>query len=294
MYFTLQSYSWINKSLATNQGLIENSKSVKFSFYIPILLTLSFVSQLIYGGTTYAVIVGISNYEQFTPTSGDLRYSDRDAIYFRDYLTSPRGGNIPASQVILLTNNRASKDMIIKALSIFKKAAKEDRVIFYFSGHGNRGIFLPYDTDGAHPVLTYPELKKAFRESNATNKICITDACKGGFMKMKSYSDQTSATTPDDQLHTNSNVLVFLSCLPQQVSVEYRDLGQGVFTYFLLKALKGEADTDHDNTVTAYELYKYVSENVKDFSLQHHPETDPQTPMMYGKFDKDMPIAYVN
>ncbi|HNC45236.1 MAG TPA: hypothetical protein PLU80_13800, partial [Acidobacteriota bacterium] len=34
--------------------------------------------------------------------------------------------------------------------------------------------------------------------------------------------------------------------------------GHGVFTYFLLKGLKGAADVDRDNLVTAGEIFEYV------------------------------------
>jgi uncharacterized caspase-like protein len=38
--------------------------------------------------------------------------------------------------------------------------------------------------------------------------------------------------------------------------------GHGVFTYYLLKGLKGEADFNKDGTVTAGELFAYVRDNV--------------------------------
>jgi uncharacterized caspase-like protein len=38
--------------------------------------------------------------------------------------------------------------------------------------------------------------------------------------------------------------------------------GHGVFTYYLLKGLHGEADANKDGTVTAGELFAYVHDNV--------------------------------
>jgi len=38
--------------------------------------------------------------------------------------------------------------------------------------------------------------------------------------------------------------------------------GHGVFTYFLLKGLGGEADTNHDGVVTAGELFNYLKQSV--------------------------------
>jgi uncharacterized caspase-like protein len=40
--------------------------------------------------------------------------------------------------------------------------------------------------------------------------------------------------------------------------------GHGVFTYFLLQGLTGEADANHDGTVTAGELFLYVRQQVRE------------------------------
>lgn len=44
--------------------------------------------------------------------------------------------------------------------------------------------------------------------------------------------------------------------------MEKDDLQHGGFTYYLLEALKGAADTDRDGAVTVDEVYRYVSEKV--------------------------------
>ena len=39
--------------------------------------------------------------------------------------------------------------------------------------------------------------------------------------------------------------------------------GHGVFTYYLLKGLKGEADYNKDKSISIKEIYEYVRDNVK-------------------------------
>jgi uncharacterized caspase-like protein len=39
--------------------------------------------------------------------------------------------------------------------------------------------------------------------------------------------------------------------------------GHGVFTYYLLRGLKGEADANHDGVVTAGELFNYLERSVR-------------------------------
>jgi helicase len=49
-----------------------------------------------------------------------------------------------------------------------------------------------------------------------------------------------------------------------EIALEPRNLGHGVFTYFLLEGLRGAADDDGDGQVDVDEIYKYVSRKVSD------------------------------
>jgi hypothetical protein len=52
--------------------------------------------------------------------------------------------------------------------------------------------------------------------------------------------------------------------------------GHGVFTYYLLQGLQGEADANKDGTVTAGELFAYLSEKVsKATEGQQNPQAFP-------------------
>lgn len=253
-----------------------------------ILTALAFFCMFFTGwaGTTYAVVVGISNYQKFQPGKGDLLFAGRDAELFYRYLTNPQGRNVPRQNVILLTEAEATKTNILKALELFTEAEPDDQVIFFFSGHGNSGVFLPYESSGIKPLLTHQEVKLAFRKSHARLKLCLADACKSGTLEIQSLP-------PSEGLQelSNTNIIVFLSSLSNQLSVEYGRLGQGVFTYYLLKALRGEADKDNDKDITAFELYQYVNRNVRKYSKQFDPKHKEQIPTMYGKFPKELPLA---
>ncbi|MEO6282957.1 MAG: caspase family protein [Dyadobacter sp.] len=242
----------------------------------------------VHAATTYAVVVGISNYQKFQSDSGDLRFASRDAQLFYNYLINPSGQNVPRENIILLVDEKATKENILTAMQLFRGASPEDQVIFYFSGHGNSGVFLPYESSGIKPVLTHKEIKQGFRESRSNLKLCIADACKSGTIKMQNFP--TGEGIHDS---SNANVIVFLSSLANQLSSEYVKLGQGVFTFYLLKALNGEADANKDSQITALELYKYVNLKVRAYSKKNNPEQPEQIPTMYGKFSRDLPLAYL-
>ena len=61
--------------------------------------------------------------------------------------------------------------------------------------------------------------------------------------------------------------------------------GHGVFTYFLLKGLKGEADCSNDKRVTLGELIPYLSEHVR------RTTKSAQCPTVAGKFDPALTIG---
>ena len=57
-----------------------------------------------------------------------------------------------------------------------------------------------------------------------------------------------------------------------------------LFTAFLERGLRGGADTDRDRTITARELFTFVSEGVRQRSGER------QHPVMWGRFPDDMPL----
>lgn len=56
------------------------------------------------------------------------------------------------------------------------------------------------------------------------------------------------------------------------MSTEKDELEHGVFTYFLLEGLRGEADMDRDGIITVDEVYRYVSREVpRATDQEQHP-----------------------
>jgi uncharacterized caspase-like protein len=87
----------------------------------------------------------------------------------------------------------------------------------------------------------------------------------------------------------HKGLLVFTGSEAGELSQESRRWGggHGVFTYFLLKGLKGEADVNRDRIVTTGELIDFVSENVR------RATQNTQHPSTAGIFDRMFPIASI-
>ncbi|GAB3948236.1 hypothetical protein GCM10028805_22120 [Spirosoma harenae] len=238
---------------------------------------------------TYAVVVGISDYQALSYAAGDLRFADRDAQQVVAFLKSKAGGNVPDSHIRLLTNHQASQQKIKQALTLFRQAGPEDRVVFYFSGHGSSTSFVPYDTrpGSLQTLLTHKDIKTAFLASKAITKLCIADACLSGGM-IKNKKDQRKAVQKAARnLSSHSNVAMMLASRSTQSAIEAGKLEGGAFTHFLLRGLTGKGDLDGNQIVTIQELHKYVLPRVKLVTRGR------QTPVFYGRFSDNLPLAYL-
>ncbi|MFD2937108.1 caspase family protein [Spirosoma flavum] len=240
-------------------------------------------------GQTYAVVIGISDYQALTYATGDLRFADRDAQQVVAFLRSQVGGNVPVSHIRLLTNRQATQATIQQALKLFRQAGADDRVILYFSGHGMPDSFVPYDARPGDQgrLLTYEAIKAAFHESKAITKLCIADACLSGGMTQQQANRRSSAQTIASTIHDGSNVAMLLASRSTQNAVEDGRLAGGAFTYFLLKGLTGRGDLDGNGIVTIRELHKYIGPQVRKRTRGR------QTPVFYGRFSDNLPLSYL-
>src|SRR3954471_7793955 len=68
------------------------------------------------GGEKYAVIVGVSKYQNAGPGLPNLQFADRDASDFRDFLMSADGGNFPRDNIRFLLNQDATSQSVLSAL----------------------------------------------------------------------------------------------------------------------------------------------------------------------------------
>ena len=241
-----------------------------------VFISLSFVNT-INSEEKYVFIVGVADYQG---ESIDLNYSDDDALLF--YKRMRKLGVKKENIVILLDENATQLNIIKKMSKLFLKADENDQVIFFFSGHGAKGYFVPYDYNN---LLSHKTVKLIFRQCKAKKKICFADACYSGSIqkkiKSKSIKVDDSYTLKQD---INGGVAVIMSSTGNETSLEMGQLQQGLFTYCLLDGLTGNADLNKDNTITVTELYKYTRENVL------YGSQGTQTPIIFGNFDLDMPI----
>lgn len=250
------------------------------------LLLAMFVSGTTFAQKTYAVLVGISDYQALTYQTGDLRFADRDARQMAAFLRSPAGGSVPASRLQVLTNGQATRAHILRALMLFRQAGPADRVLLYFSGHGLASSFIPYDVRPNDPGSTLPHdvVKAVFRQSKARTKLCIADACLSGGMTQPAVA--AAAQRLASTFTAGTNVAMLLAGRSTQLAIEDRRRSGGLFTFYLLQGLTGRADRNADRVVTIRELHAYLSPRVRQASGGR------QSPVFYGHFPDTLVLAH--
>jgi Flp pilus assembly protein TadD len=225
---------------------------------------------------TFAVVVGISDYQD--PALPDLRFADKDAEAFANFLRSPSGGLLDADHLKLFLNDQATAAQIAAALDWLMEVANEnDRVIIYFSGHGDverktisqPGYLLCWDSPskiylggGTLALPMFQDIITTLSLQTKAKVFVIMDACHSG--KLSGNSVGGSQITGANLAKQYANEIKILSSQPNEYSIEGEQWGggRGAFSYHLVNALWGFADNNNDLVVTLQEAGRYLEDHV--------------------------------
>lgn len=242
---------------------------------------------------SYAVVVGVSEYPKLDK-SLQLKYTERDADAMYSILISREGGNFRAENVRKLTGAKASLANIKQAIEVWlpSVAQENDRVIVYFAGHGfvyqGKVYLAPADFDRANPSgsgYSTEQLGAAFGSKiKGKWKVLLTDSCHSG----AAATDTDSQTINSRLLDLNRSLFSLTASRDRERSFESPNWGggHGIFTYYVVKGMEGEADESKDGIITADELASYVTYNVRKAT------ENKQNPTIGGSFDNNMLLAF--
>jgi len=234
----------------------------------------------------YALVVGVATYNH----AQSLKYTDDDAYQLYAFLKSPEGGALMDDKISILIDDAATRPNIIKELNkIIYKADGNDVIMLYLSGHGLDGCYVPFDFDGSKNLLSYSEILTLLDEAPAKHKLFITDACHSGSMIAQARAPFQISLAELYQAYDNTKggTAIMMSSKKEEVSLEYGGLRQGVFSHFLIKGLKGSANTNGDDIISIEELFHYVNTQVKQYTMS------AQNPSIQGNYDPKMPVAMI-
>ena len=241
----------------------------------------------------YALVVGVAAYKNLEPAK-QLRFSESDAEAVYRVLINHEGGAFPAENVHFLKGPQATLVNIRKQLEEWLPAVAlpTDRVVVYFAGHGfvegGTGYLAPWDVDPARLSETaYPMRALGDVLANrvkANWKVLLTDACHSG----KINAETTNEAMEQQFSVLPKNFLTLTATTEREQSFEDANLstGYGFFTYYVVQAFRGYADSDPcDGRITADELVEYVRSNVRRYARERQLS---QTPTARGDYEPEM------
>lgn len=226
----------------------------------------------------WLILVGVNQYQDEQIPC--LRYSALDCQGLGEALNAATQGfpqrdvkihNDFANQQPLLEDVRTSLKQVASATKSI------DTVLFYFSGHGmlepssQQVVLCLKDTQKDNLIetgLKLQELLQLLENCAAQQQLVWLDACHSGSMTLLGARGETPI---DPQLNPTQELVevlrqraakrkgfyALLSCDQGQQSWEFPQLKHGVFTYYLIRGLRGEA-ADSQGIIEADGLYRYV------------------------------------
>ncbi len=258
-----------------------------------------------------AVVVGVSKYKhegEGWPKLQNLRYASADADAMAAHLVSSSFNTVE-----LLTNEKASLSSVRTAItSRVGAAGNNDFVLVFWAGHGiadqndpQKLYLMTYDADPddlASTAYAMADFRKDVTRTDSKRLMVIIDTCHAGGVSDPTlgfrsagndvqtalrgvYVAEGSAAAPNSASPASAMRLVLTSCEAGEVSRESSDYGHGVFTYYLLRGMQGDADTNHDGVVTLDETIEYTRSKVRSFSNAQ------QNPSAAGFFDRSIPMG---
>lgn len=241
-----------------------------------------------------AVVIGNTNYSK----TKAVEFAVNDARSMKQYLINVLGykeGNILYYENATLGDLNTifgtkgnPKGKLFNSL----KQGVSDVVIFY-SGHGapglkdNKAYFVPVEADpnymensGYSLDILYENLKKL----PAKSIVFFSDACFSGanvFDKISPMVIRSKEPVKEGMVNTT----LVSSCKGTEVSCWQNEERHGLFTFYLLQAMKDHqaADKNKDRQITVEELYAYLSDNnegVPYYARRQYGLT--QTPVLQG------------
>ena len=230
-----------------------------------------------------AIIIGISDYKNLPKAD----FANDDARVFYDYAI--RALSIKPDNIKLLVDSDASEVGIYKAFKTWlpSKVRSSTDVYVFYSGHGlptsdGKGLYLlPQQTDRDLISKTAIQIQEVISDIQSTKPKSVTlflDACYSG----QSRTGETLiASARPISIRSESrifpdNFTVITASQNDQISSSNPDLKHGIFSYYLMRGMEGDADTDKDGKITVGEMQSYLVENVGRQAGMMNRKQEPQ------------------
>ena len=231
-----------------------------------------------------AIIIGIQDYKRVPKAE----FANDDARVFYDYAV--RGLGVRPDNIKMLIDAEAEDVEIIRAfenwLPVHVNKNQTDVYVF-FSGHGlpspdGRALYLlPHGVDKqllARTAVAQKELVAALQAAKPKSVTMFIDSCysgqtRGGEVLLAGV--RPLVLKADEQAYPAS-FTVISAAANDQLSSASPELKHGIFSYYLMKGMEGEADQNRDGQITFGEMQTYLADKVSRQAMGMNRKQEPQ------------------
>lgn len=248
----------------------------------------------------FALVVGIANYEKIGKLPQTVIKDARD-IY--QLLIDPQHCGYSKDNVALLTDEKATKTALLKALTQLAQQSDRDSTVFiYISSHGGQieygshqgEYLLPVDaklTSGAslgETAISGTQFTEALRAISARKVLVVFDCChSGGIGQPKDPNIPILKTGLSesyyDTLKQGTGRVIFASSRSNESSYVLPGADNSLFTKHLLAGIQGGIPSA-DGLIRIFDLFEYIQPKVTGEASQQHP-------LFKAEVEENFPIA---
>lgn len=262
-----------------------------------------------FAGDNYAILVGVADYDE--KELRPLKFTRADVLDFHAALLE---SGFASKNVVLMHDDVAKlathyeklgkdfkpKDYIPTGANIRKEVElmlgrlrADDSVIVALAGHGvqfkgdKKSYFCPSDAalNRKDSLIAFEEIFAALKDSSASRKLFLVDACQNDpqseISRSRATIDLDSVTRPQTET-VPEGIIALFSCKAGQKAFEHPPLAHGVFFYHLLDGWKGSGDLNGDGQLSYQELATYTEKKTAEYAAVKLKVL--QTPVLRNEF----------
>jgi len=221
-----------------------------------------------------ALVVGVNHYDD--PLLGDLRFAVKDALDLEGVLADPALG---AFEVFTLTEQVTRDGFWARFAAITADLQPDDTFLLFLAGHGTMELrpASPEHTfatephlfvltseaqldDAGHTGLALEDLDRAVAALPARRRVVVVDACYSGkgrsALSAREFAERERlrGPVPNPALAVSRYDVRLFAADVNHPAIEAPELQNGVYSHFLVRGLRGEADLDRDGLVDVREV----------------------------------------
>jgi len=234
----------------------------------------------------YGVILGIQNYRSIQA----VPYAERDANIMREYFINTLG--IPEGNILRSINEQVTKSDLEGLFGTGGRLARRignsrPEIFVYFSGHGapsiseQKAYLVPWEAEINNIENSCYPLSRLYENLNNLPHSSLTvmlDACFSGSTRDSGtlFSDVRLPRLHVELTPPEQSINLFSAARGNQVSWVHEEKKHGLFSYYLMKGMQGEADANRDRQITVGELKNYLEREVPGAAGRMEREQNPQ------------------